>query len=257
VILTLVALALAVLWWLLMSLDRYGRPFRQAGARVQGHLLEVLLYGAFPKVMLRALAAVTRACVSLSLSLLIPSLWFTLPLLVGVVITSASYAHRPVEVGEPVLVSLQYPHGDGHGPEWRLDPSPQFAIEVDDFRYPSKPVHLWRIRPLTEGRLTLVFSADGKRLDKDLQVGEGSPVLNPSRSPLGWNWLLSPLEPPIPSDMRSVEITVEYPDRTLAWKGWSAPWWLLLLLAFLGWSWLLTLVPAPGNRAYRRQPEQP
>lgn len=235
VVLTLVALALALVWWWLMSLDRFERPFRKASARVQGHLLEVLLYGAFPRVMLRSLAALTRACAALTLSLLPPCLLFTFPLLVGLAVASGYYEHRPANLGEPVLVRLE-----GNS-DWQLQPGAQFAIEAS-FRYPSRPLQVWRLRPLAEGELGLEFRNGTLRTSKSLRVADEG-WTHGTRNQFGWAWLMSPFEPPLPEGLRSV--TVLYPPRVLAWNGYSAPWWLLLLLAFLGWSWLLAAWP-PG-----------
>jgi hypothetical protein len=218
-------------------------------------LLEVLLYGAYPKVMVTTLVAVSRASFSLSLSLLVPSLWFTLPLWAGIVVVSSVYSHRPAQVGEPVLVTLEHNGRDGHGHDWNLKASPQFDIDVDSFRHPSKPQQFWRLRPLSEGDLTLEFTAENGTAVKSLKVGGRSALLSSGRNRLGWNWLASPLEAPLPSGFGLNFIAVEYPERTLAWQGWSAPWWLVLLLAFLAWSWLLALVLPPGNRPLGRQPD--
>lgn len=245
VILLLVGLALALFWWQLMALDRYGLPLRRAGALVRGHLLEVLLYGAYPKVMLRSLRDVVGASVRLSACLLWPSLWFTLPLLVGVVVANSVYAYRPVRVAESVVVGLVAETAT----PWKLQPSPLFEIEVDGFRHPLSPAVYWRIKPLAEGRLALVFQGPEKAIGKELRVdARPGGMLCRSRYPLGWSWLLAPLEAPLPSGLHSV--SVEYPERVLSWNGWAAPWWALLLLAFLGWSWLLAFLGRPGNRSF-------
>lgn len=234
-VLTLVALALALTWWWLMSLERFGRPLRLASARVQGHLLEVLLYGAFPGVLLRSLGAVARASLALSLSLLLPSLLFTVPLLAAVVITGSFYAYRPAQVGEPILVTLE------GSSDWQLQTSAQYEIAAR-FRHPYRPLQIWRLRPLAAGNLSLEFRNGSATTLKSLRVAEGGWISRARHRP-GWAWLLSPLEPPLPSGLR--QMTVLYAPRELGWMGYSAPWWLLLLLAFAGWSWLLALKRPP------------
>lgn len=225
---------------------RYHQPFHEAGARVQGHMFEVMLYGAYPGVLMRCLLDVTRACGSLSLSLLWPSLWFTAPLLAGVVVVSGAYSHQPVQVGQSVLISLEHAGPDA---DWQLRPSPAFEVEIGGFHHPTRPVRLWRIKPKESGELSLLFERGDLTATKSLSAGEGSLLLNPARYPVGWSWLLSPLESPLPAGLNS--ISVEYPSRTLSWKGLSAPWWLLLLLAFLAWSWLLALLPV--RRSHQAQ----
>lgn len=240
--LALVGFALATVWWGLMALDRFGRPFREAGSRVQGHLLEVLLYGAFPRVMLRSLGALTRACARLSLSLLLPSLLFSLPLIMGFVLCAGRYAYRPASLGQSILVTLE------GSPEWTLRSSPEFAVEAT-FRSPSKTLRAWRLKPLMAGALTLNFENGALTTSKSLSVGQG--WVNPQRHPLGWSWLISPLEPPLPDGITN--LSVRYAPQMISWNGHSAPWWLLLLLAFVAWSWLFTLLPTPGNWARRQQ----
>lgn len=250
-ILALLALVLALFWWLMMSLERYGAPFRQAGARIQGHLLEVLLYGAFPRVMLRSLWAVTRACGSLSWALLGPSLWFCLPLLPVLILAASLYSQRPAQVGDPVLVWLR-----GRG-DWALAAPPGVELEVNGFLTPDGATRYWRLKPARAGSLQLVFSQGGRKVEKSLRVGEGLDVLSERRLPFGLSWLAEPLELPLPGDSGVSEIGVDYSPRHLAYAGWSVPWWLLLLLAFVAWSWLLTFLPAPGKRTLRKQRSAP
>ena len=237
--------ALALVWWGLMALDRFGRPFREAGSRVQGHLLEVLLYGAFPKVMLRSFGAVAKASGRLFLSLLLPSLLFTPPLLVALVLCASRYAYQPATVGQSTLVTLE------GSQEWKLKPSPQFQTEAS-FRHPSRNLQVWRLRPLVAGVLVLDFERGGVTATKSLNAGEG--WMNPERR-TGWAWLASPLEPPLPEGITT--LSVRYAPRVISWHGYSAPWWLLLLLAFVAWSWLLTLLSLPGKWARRQQAATP
>jgi hypothetical protein len=250
VLLCLLALALALAWWLLMATERYGRPFRAAAARVQGHLLEVLLYGAYPAVMLRALAAVIRACGRLSWSLLAPSLWFCLALWPVLAIAAALYAHQPVPVGQSVLLELR----SAGASSWTLQAPPGLPVEIDGFTRPGGQARLWRLRPPVEGEFRLLLESGGQSLETTLWVGEGLRLLSSGRRPAGLRWLLEPFERPLPADCGVAEIRLDYPPRTLSWKGWSLPWWVVLLLAFLAWSWLLALVFPPGNRGSGRQP---
>jgi hypothetical protein len=253
VILCALALALALFWWLMMSLERYGTHFRRAGSAIQGHLLEVLLYGAFPRVMLRSLWSVTRASAGLSWALLAPSLWFCLPLFPALILAAGLYSQRPVQAGEPVLVWLK----GKAAAEWTLEPSSAFEVEVDGFTLPDGSARTWRLRARQAGRTELTFRQGAQKLEKSLQVGGGLKLLSDRRVAGGLSWLGAPLESPLPASAGVSEIRVDYPPRELAWRGWSAPWWVLLLLAFLAWSWLLALLPAPGNRKLRKQRSSP
>jgi hypothetical protein len=250
VIFALVGLVLSLLWWGLLSLERFRVPFQRAATRLRGHLLEVLLYGGYPRVMLSGLRDLVGASARLSLSLVWPCLLFTPPLLLGFALASSFTAFRPASPAEPIVVALEESEG-GVGKDWTLEPSPQFVVEID-FRHPRRKARFWRIRPRAEGRLELTFRREEATVVKRLWVGRPGEqcMLLPVSHALGWKWLLTPLEPPLAGGLET--LSVEYPARIWGWNGWSVPWWALLLLSFLGWSWLLTLLPQPGNWPLRR-----
>ncbi len=238
-----VGLFLAVAWWALMRVPRFGAPFRAALGRMTGHMLEVLMYGAHPGVLLRALGALGRACFRLSLALLVPSLLFTPFLILGVSLVLATTAYRPFSVGDPVLVRLV-----GGGEDWSLRPDPGFRVEVERFRRPGTGELYWRLAPLKAGELHLAFEGKGRVEGKSIFVGDGG-LLNQARYPLGWRWLLSPWEAPLSGGLET--IAVEYPSRVSSLGGRTFAWWIPILLAFFMGSWLLAFV-APGNEVRRR-----
>lgn len=240
----LVGLALAGLWWGMMRVERFGAPFRAALGRVTGHTFEVLMYGAHPGVLLRAIGSLGRACFGLSLALLLPSLLFTPLLILGVSLVLATTAYRPFSVGDPVLVRLV-----AGGEDWSLRPDPGFRVEVERFRRPGTGELYWRLQPLKAGELALAFEGKGRVEGKSVFVGGGG-LLNQARYPLGWRWLLSPWEAPLSGGLETV--SVEYPAQRLLFAGQSWPWWAPTLLAFFLGSWLLALV-APGNGVRGRQ----
>lgn len=236
-----------------MAQARLATPIRQAGSQVQGTLLEVLVYGAYPPTMLISLAAVTRATGRLFLSLLPVCLLFTVPFILGVSLALVAGSVQAATVGQPLLVSLE--HQKGGPTSWSLNPSPSYIVDVDGFRHPAKLATYWRIRPLAEGDHTLTFRSQGLSIAKKLKVGEGSGLASPVRYTLGLTWIVAPWEAPLVSGAQS--ITIHYPQKMSAWRGWAFPWWLQLLLGFLVWSWLLVFIPLPGNQALSRQPGKP
>lgn len=238
-----VGLFLAIAWWALMRVQRFGAPFRTALGRMTGHLLEVLMYGAHPGVLLRALGALARACGRLSLTLLLPSLLFTPVLVLGISLVFATTAHRPFAVGQPVLLRVQ-------GQGWSLRPDPAFEVQVERFRRAGTSELYWRLKPLAPGRLQLIVEGQGESASKTLFVQEVG-LLNQARLRPGWRWLLSPWEAPLQGTGLE-EISVQYPSRSLLLAGRRWPWWAPTLLAFFAGSWLLALV-SPGNGVRGRQ----
>ena len=241
-----VSFFLALLWSVLMLSSRFRRPLERAFLEVQGHLLEVSLYGAFPTVMARSLRSLLGACGRLSSSLLKPSILFALPLGLGLLVLSGTTAYSPASVGEPLLVWIE-PEPTGPSGDWNLQAPLSINVEVDRFHPLGDTRRYWRLRPQEAGRYSLKFASQRGVCEKSLIVGEESVILNPSRRPFGVRWLLSPWEPPLGQERNLEEVHVDYPEAVIAWGGTSFSWELVFFLAFLGWTFLLAFVVRPGN----------
>lgn len=223
-ILALLSLCLALTWRGLVSPTRVATPLRASLEKVTGHLQEMLLYGAFPQVLLKTLIDVGGACLRLSASLFLPCLLFLPPLFLGLYVGAGFYQHRAIHPGESVI--LRAPAGG----VWKLEATPEISVEVSEFQHPKLPQTLWRLRPTQAGDWTL-----------SLRGPEGShtvvPLVARSPSDSSKRWL-SPLE-----------TSLDYPSEDWFSQTWKMPWWAVLLLAFLLWSTVLSLLPRRGNRS--------
>ncbi len=223
-ILALLSLCLALTWRGLVSPARVAVPLRASLEKVTGHLQEMLLYGAFPRLLLETLVDVGRACLRLSASLVLPCLLFLPPLFLGLYLGAGFYQHRATHPGESVI--LRSPSGG----IWKLEAPPEVSVEVSEFQHPKIPQTLWRLRPTRAGHWTL-----------SLKGPEGSHKMLPlvARSPSDSSRIwLSPLE-----------TSLDYPSEGWFSQRWKMPWWAVFLLAFLLWSTVLSLLPRRGNRS--------
>lgn len=228
--LPVIGLALALAWWRLIAIERFARPLSGAFRAVHGHLLEMLLYSAYPRVLLGCLGSVLKSSLRLSLSLLMPSLLFALPLALGLVLSAGFAQYRPIQPGESITLTAKSED------QLRLQAPSEVRVEVDGFHHRDLTQTTWRLRPSERGRWRLTLAGEkGANFKQDLVVGERSST-----------WI-SPF----------AQVGLQYPQRVYLLAGFPTPWWLVLLLWFLGFSWLLSLLPSPGNRAEHKQIDHP
>ncbi len=241
-----VSFFLALIWSVMMRYPTFRSPLERAILEVQGHLLEVSLYGAFPRVMAGSLGRLLGSCGRLSYSLLRPSIAFAIPLLLGILILFGGYQYRPILVGEPVLVWIESEPSTGGVADWTLQVPSSISVEVDGFA--SADRKYWRLRSQEAGRHALRFVSARGKCEKSLLVAQESVVLSASRRPFGVRWLLSPWEPPLTGKWNLKEVHVDYPSGVLVLGGRFFSWELVFLLAFLGWTTILAFTTRPGNR---------
>ena len=228
--LPVIGLALALVWWRLIAIERFARPLSGALRAVHGHLLEMLLYSAYPRVLMGCLGSVLKSSLRLSLSLLMPSLLFVLPLAFGLFLSAGFAQYRPVQLGESVMLSAESEE------QFRLQAPSEVRVEVDGFRHRDLSQTTWRLRPSERGRWRLTLAGKGgASFTQDLIVGEKAST-----------WI-SPF----------AQVGLQYPPRVYLLAGFLTPWWLALLLWFLAFSCLLSLLPSPGNRTDHKQIDHP
>lgn len=241
--LALISLLIAWLWNRLLASRRWGAPVQQALTPIPGHLLEVLLYGPYPRAMLTALGAVGRACGRLCWALLPPSLWLAVPCWWALAWSHAQWAYAPVPPGEAILVRLT-PRLAGDPPP-SLRPQPQLTAEVSAFRDPQSHSLYWRLRPQAEGLYLLRWEQGGQSWEVTLRASSKPGArLELGLFPWGVEWLWSPWRPPLGSQSPVQELRLLYPERSLRWGGWPLPWWLPLVLGVVAWSWVLHRLPS-------------
>ena len=178
----------------------------------------MLLYGAYPRLLLAMLADVARACLTLSRALIVPSVLFLPPLLSALYLAAGLYHHRPLKVGESAILTSHSQR------DFELKTPVEVKVDIANFRHPQLNRRLWRLRATQPG-------------DWELNL-DGPTTMVVSASPeAAYPWI-DPLDD-----------ALAHPTRAHLSKIFRAPWWLALLLFFLLWSWLLTLHSRRGNRA--------
>lgn len=117
-LLILAGLLLTLAWWLIFRrfpLDPV--LFRRA----LGQLLELLLYGDSPRVLGKVWLDLAASSLRLGRALVAPSLVSLLVLLLALLGLQGYCRYRPVQIGEPFLISAPPMVSLEHAPELRLD----------------------------------------------------------------------------------------------------------------------------------------
>jgi hypothetical protein len=212
------------------------RGLRAAKDRIIGDLLEVMLYRDELRVVLRAQIGVIRDNLRYLGYALVPLAFMVLPVVVLLLQIDLRYGRRPVNVGEPVIVSAKLTPDAGLLDAVSLTAPPGVRIDSPALRIqPDREVN-WRVVASTPGRYDLRVRAAGKEFTKALVVGRWGDAIESERVRSGLRrQFMHPGEAPLPVSAPVDAIRVAYADRSLSLLRWRLSWiwpWLVLSMAF-------------------------
>ncbi len=185
--------------------------------RIVAHALELQLFLDEPGLVLRAQRDLVRANLQLLRHIAVPALILAAPFLLLIAQLEALYAHAPLRIQEPAVITVQLKSGEPM-PDVQLRAPSGIFVETPPVRIPAANQISWRLRP------TRAFSGDleivraGGVLTKSIVSGRGVRRLNEDRAGVG-AFLLDPIEPPI-SDSDISSIRLNYPPATLLHVHW-------------------------------------
>jgi len=209
---------------------------RAAKDRIVGDLLEVVLYRDELRVVLRAQLSVVRDNLRYLGYALVPLAFMVLPAGVLLLQIDLRYGRRPVNVGEPAIVSVRLTPDAGLLDAVSLTAPPGVQIGSPALRIQSDREVDWRVVASTPGRYDLRIQAAGKQFTKTLVVGQrGEPIEDERVQPGLWRQFVHPGEAPLPAGGPVHSIRVAYAAGSLPLLRWRLSWiwpWLVLSMAF-------------------------
>ncbi len=193
--------------------------------KIHAGLFEIRLFNDDLPAILRAQVEILRHNLTYLRYSLTPMLWILPPLVLLMVQLQSHYGYAGLEVGEPVLVQVQFKEGSAAGVEREGSTRPTAELVLPDgleaetgsVWIPSKREMAWRISATKPGDYELKIDLDGEVYTKSVRVRDDVVRRSPVRvAPNVIDQLLYPAEAPLPAGAAIVAISVGYPEDA-AW----------------------------------------
>jgi len=222
------------------------RRITEVKRKIHACLFEIRLFNDDVAAILRAQGEILRHVAHYQALALKPMIFILPPLVILMVQLHAFYGFRGLEPGEPVLVRAVLAGDEGERPSAARPP---VALEVpaglrlvgDGVWAPELGEQLWQVTADAAGDYELAFTVGSEVIRKTLRVTDAVVRLSPARPERSFMAQLEwPSEDPLPRSSGLSEITVGYPDATIALAGWSWDWRYAWMVVFF----VLTMVVA-------------
>jgi len=222
------------------------RRITEVKRKIHACLFEIRLFNDDVAAILRAQGEILRHVAHYQALALKPMIFILPPLVILMVQLHAFYGFRGLEPGEPVLVRAVLAGDEGERPSAARPP---VALEVpaglrlvgDGVWAPELGELLWQVTADAAGDYELAFTVGSEVIRKTLRVTDAVVRLSPARPERSFMAQLEwPSEDPLPRSSGLAEITVDYPDATIALAGWSWDWRYAWMVVFF----VLTMVVA-------------
>jgi len=248
-VLSLVALATALLMLLVFRLTSNQEGIRRAKARVIGQLLAIRLFPDDPWVTLRSLGGALRDNLVYLRHSLVPFLVLLAPLVLLLVQLDLRFSRLPLRPGESTTVGVVLAEpASAAPPDLRLEAPAGLAVETPALWIPSLREVNWRVRAEKPGAYELRFANGARSFSKDLVVAaEGSthcraPLVKLSTERTGGGFLAEvfhPAEPRLAADLEVASAYVDYPPREFKLLGFRMHWLVAYFVLSLAIAFLL------------------
>jgi hypothetical protein len=192
---------------------------------IRANLLAARLFHDSLRVGFAAQGRVLLGAMRLLLLAIVPILAMLVPMVLLLGQLALWYQARPLKVGEEAVITLKLDSGpDAPWPRVQLEPTDAVEDKHGPVRVISKREICWNVRARQAGYHHLVFLVNGKRVEKELAVGDGFMSVSMRRP--DWDWadaLLHPRESPFGPDSPVRSIEVQYPTRS-SWTSGTNSW---------------------------------
>lgn len=200
---------------------------REVKDKIKAHLLELRLFKDSFSVSIRAQGNILRYNLKYIGYSAKPMLIMIVPLILIITQLNLWFGYQSLSPGQRVIVKVKLKEGiNPLGIKLSIASSQGLEIETPPLRIEEEREIDWRLRADEEGTMDLVVIIDGERQSKELAISQKSLCrLSPSRVSKGiLAQLLSPGEPPLPSDSPIEAIEVGYPSKNMNLLGWHIHW---------------------------------
>jgi hypothetical protein len=113
----------------------------------------------------------------------------------------------------------------------RLEPTAAVETTVGPVRAAGKQMICWNLRAEEVGYHRLTLDIAGRKIEKELAIGDGFMQVSLQRPGQSW-WeaLLHPRETPLPPESPVQSVTIDYPERA-SWTAGSDSWLIYWFVA--------------------------
>ena len=198
--------------------------------RIRGNLIGVRLFQHDIGVVLRLQGKIFGDTFRFMGLALVPLLIMLVPVLLIMTQLQLRFDVRPLEVGEPVLVTALVREASTLDGTVALEVPDGVTVETPPVKIRSTREIVWRLRVDRPGDHALVVRVGDEVLEKQIVAGGGWRPVSYLRSSHALDTLLYPGEPPIAADHPVEAVEVAYPPQDLSLLGVGVNWLVGFLL---------------------------
>jgi len=194
---------------------------------IKADMLAIRIFKNSTSVVFKAQAGVFVASFRLLFHSIVPMLVMIVPVSLILAQMGMWYQFRPVtQADDSVVVKVTLNQEIEEWPEVTLRSRPAAIITSGPVRVGSRKEIYWNLKPVENGYFPLVFEVGGRKIEKQLAVGEGFMRLSPKRpAPVIEDIMIYPLEKPFQAEDSVQSITIDYPERKSRISG--TDWWVV------------------------------
>lgn len=227
---TIISAVAGVVLLIIFKYTSNQRAIGRVRDNIKAHMLALKLFKDSMSVTLQAQGQIFKGAFLLLVHAVRPMLVMIVPVALLLSQMGLWYQSRPLMVGEESVVAMKL-NGtiEQPWPDVNIESMPAAEVVMGPVRVLSKREVYWKIKALQSGYHRITFQAGGKKVEKELAIGNEFMRVSAERP--GWRWadiLLHPAEKPFAPDSVVQSISINYPDRSTQFFG--IPLWLLYFI---------------------------
>ena len=195
---------------------------------IKANMLAIKLFKGSVHVAFTSQVKIFLASFKLLFHSIVPMLIMILPVSFILAQMGMWYQNRPVQLNDdPIIVKMKLNDDlEKAWPDMTLETGAKIKTIFGPVRVLSKKEIYWKIKPIQNGKSSMIFKVGNESIEKQLAVGDGFIRLSSKRPGQDIaDVFLYPLEPPIPLGSVVRSISIDYPSRDS--KMYGTGWWLL------------------------------
>jgi len=235
----LVFLLSIVIGFLMVVVFRYTsdqKAIRVAKDHLKAHLLAVQLFQDQLQVVLISYWRIVRSTGNYLRLAFMPVLYVSIPLIFLMVQVDRYLGYSPIAIGQPLLVKARLVDSNALDQASLRLPS-GLSLSAPAVHVPAENEIVWRVVPQESGKRDLQIDVGSDSLLKSLEVSGGIRRISPDRLKDNW-WERTFVsgEDALPSNSPVQSISINYPERTIAfaWLEWNWIWLFFVLSLIFG-----------------------
>jgi len=237
--LMLVFLLSIVIGFLMVVVFRYTsdqKAIRVAKDHLKAHLLAVQLFQDQLQVVLISYWRIVRSTGNYLRLAFMPVLYVSIPLIFLMVQVDRYLGYSPIAIGQPFLVKARLVDSNALDQASLRLPS-GLSLSAPAVHVPAENEIVWRVVPQESGKRDLQIDVGSDSLLKSLEVSGGIRRISPNRLKDNW-WERTFVsgEDALPSTSPVQSVSINYPERTIAfaWLEWNWIWLFFVLSLIFG-----------------------